>query len=118
MSRKFFAVNRETGERWMPNPRSGKQYLVMYDSGYLAVITEGGYYGIEIKPLDNKVWRKVLQGEETIPPSKPTTNTKVPCKACEGTGGRMEIVDHDADYNSVWERSACSRCNGIGYTIS
>lgn len=61
MSRKFYAVNRETGEKWS-SKKDCKEYLVMYDSGYLAVVTEDFY--THVSPLDPKVWKKVLQGEE------------------------------------------------------
>lgn len=74
MSRKFYAVDRETGERWVPKKLSNysKQYLVMYDSGYLAVVTEheeGSY----IISLDPKKWAKVMQGD-TPPEPKKSTN--------------------------------------------
>lgn len=56
MSKKFYAEHRVTGERW--KPENGKrQYLVMYDSGYLAVITEDFY--TYIQPLDVATWEKV-----------------------------------------------------------
>lgn len=58
MSKKFYAVDRVTGERWKPN-KGQKQYLVMYDSGYLAVVTEDFY--MHISPLDTKKWRKVVK---------------------------------------------------------
>lgn len=57
MSRKFHAEHRETGERWK-SESSTRQYLVMYDSGFLAVVTEDYY--TYINPLDNNVWRKVI----------------------------------------------------------
>ncbi len=53
MSKKFYAEDRVTGQRWEPE-RGKKQYLVMYDSGYLAVVTEDYY--TYIKPLDPKKW--------------------------------------------------------------
>lgn len=58
MSRKFYAVNRETGERWKPSEGSqyDKEYLVMYDSGYLAVVEEG-FYSQGITPLCHKTWK-------------------------------------------------------------
>ena len=61
MSKKFHAVNRETGERWKPkyNEKIGrKQYLVMYDSGYIGVVTEDFY--TYISPLDPREWKIVL----------------------------------------------------------
>ena len=57
MSRLFWAEHRVTGERWQPsNPNYDKEYLVMYDSGYLAVVLDDGWTTF-IKPLDNKVWK-------------------------------------------------------------
>lgn len=75
MSRKFYAVNRETGERWVPEKRGyyTKQYLVMYDSGFLAVVTEHED-GANIIALDPKKWSKVMQGE-TQPKPKNTNYT-------------------------------------------
>lgn len=58
MSKKFYAVNKQTGERWKPQ-REQKQYLVMYDSGYLAVVTVDFYTYIE--PLDTEEWDVVLK---------------------------------------------------------
>jgi len=60
MSKKFYAVHRETREKWKPK-KDTKQYLVMYDSGYLAVVTQDFYTFIE--PLDTREW-------ETIKPIK------------------------------------------------
>lgn len=56
MSKKFHAEHRVTGERWKPESNQ-RQYLVMYDSGRLAVITEDYY--TYIQPLDVTVWKKV-----------------------------------------------------------
>lgn len=58
MSRKFYAVNRETGERWKSDP-SYNEYLVMYDSEYLAVVTDTFY--MTMRPLDPKIWKKVVK---------------------------------------------------------
>lgn len=66
MSRKFWAINRATGERWKPEIKSSgvHQYLVMYDSGYLAVVTEDFY--TYITPLDAKEWEvKTREYEST-----------------------------------------------------
>ena len=57
MSRKFYAINRETGERWKPEKE--KQYLVMYDSGYLAVVTEDFY--TYINPLNTAIWKTIIK---------------------------------------------------------
>ena len=49
MSRLFYAVNRETGERWQPPTSEQKffsgtdivhEYLMMYDTGTIAVVSE------------------------------------------------------------------------------
>lgn len=58
MAKKFYAVNRKTGEKWK-RPVGQREYLVMYDSGYLAVVSEGDYY-MSITPLDPKIWEKVM----------------------------------------------------------
>ena len=66
MSRKFYAVNRLSGESWKPNPhlsKKDKEFLVMYDSGYLAVVWVS-LWETSINPLDPKIWEKVLQGED------------------------------------------------------
>lgn len=64
MSRKFYAINRETGKRWYPDhTKDRNQYLMMYDSGYLAVVTEDFYQ--YISPLDHKEW-KVIHREEGL----------------------------------------------------
>ena len=63
MSKKFWAENRVTGEKWKPQP--GKvQYPVMYDSGYLAVVSEDFYQYIQ--PLDCKTWRLVSKAKREI----------------------------------------------------
>lgn len=64
MSKKFYAVNRETGEKWKPVKSVGweqspHQYLVMFDSGYLAVVTQDFYS--HITPLDPKIWQTVIK---------------------------------------------------------
>jgi hypothetical protein len=56
MSKKFHAIHRLTNERWT-SKKDVHQYLVMYDSGYLAVVTTDFYTTIE--PLDPKTWRVV-----------------------------------------------------------
>lgn len=56
MSKKFHAENRKTGERWTPK-KGTKQYLVMYDSGYLGQVTEDYYQ--YLVPLDPAVWKVV-----------------------------------------------------------
>jgi len=65
MSRKFYAVNRHTGERWKPNPRQekGDNFLIMCDSGFLVEATFIPWNGFILKPLDPKIWKKVMQRE-------------------------------------------------------
>ena len=54
MSKKFYAINKETGERFVSNKH---HYLIMYDSGYCGVVeTQDGYY-TSVSPLDTRVWR-------------------------------------------------------------
>jgi hypothetical protein len=59
MSKKFYAVNRNTGNKWKPNHRGN--CLGMYDSGYLAEVDESDPYTVVITKLDTKVWRKVVK---------------------------------------------------------
>lgn len=64
MSSKFYAVNRESGKRWTPDPfktaHGIHQYLVMYDSGYLAVVERDFY--THITPLKPQDWEVVVKG--------------------------------------------------------
>ena len=60
VSTKFYAVNKESGERWRSSEHE-KQFLVMYDSGYLGVVTKIPWNGSDIKPLDTKVWSVVIK---------------------------------------------------------
>lgn len=66
MSKKFWAVNRATGEKWRPNKKDGffRQYLVMYDSGYLAVVTEDFY--THIQPLNASEWGVKTREHESV----------------------------------------------------
>lgn len=60
MSKKFYAVNRTTGERW--KPRKGiNEFLVMYDSGYLAVATYYDWEGYAISPLNQQEWQCITK---------------------------------------------------------
>lgn len=69
MSRKFHAVNRKTGQRWSVQDwlnrkgvaKPAHAYIVMYDSGYLAVVEEHDCYGgVSIQPLDPSEWETVV----------------------------------------------------------
>lgn len=62
MSKKFYATHRETGEKWKSR-KDVHQYLVMYDSGYLAVVTDRPYY-MYIEPLDPKIWEIKFKTEK------------------------------------------------------
>lgn len=57
MSTKFFAVHRESGERWQSRSDK-KQYLIMYDSGGIGVVTEDFY--TYIQPLGPE-WKPVFK---------------------------------------------------------
>ncbi len=60
MAKKFWAEDRETGKRWKGTE---KEYLVMYDSGFLAVVWDAGWE-CSITPLDTKKWKLVKRGKE------------------------------------------------------
>lgn len=57
MSKKFYAKNRHTGERWKPTKQGG--FLVMYDSGYLAEVSSDFYTFIE--PLNPAIWKTIVK---------------------------------------------------------
>jgi hypothetical protein len=59
MSKLFYAVNRQTGERWKPNKRYREEHLFMYDSGYLGVCSYDGFYKHTTK-LCTKTWKVVF----------------------------------------------------------
>lgn len=65
MSKVFYAVNKVTGERWDAKrdaPRYVDQaFLVMYDSGYLAMATLHHYEGYSLTPLSSEVWETVVK---------------------------------------------------------
>jgi len=63
MSKKFYAVNRETGERWQPDNHLQEEFLVMYDSGYLAVVTGTKWSAPSVRSLDPKKWKTVVKTE-------------------------------------------------------
>lgn len=60
MSKKFYAVNRRTGERWKPDPSvDGRQFLMLYDSGYAASVLENFY--TYVTPLNPNEWEVVIK---------------------------------------------------------
>ena len=63
MATKFYAINRQTKERWKRNKRykKGKQFLMMFDSGYLAVVSNNDWEGMSVIPLDPKIWKTVIK---------------------------------------------------------
>ena len=63
MSKKFYAVNRETGKKWEPKTGMEKEFLVMYDSGYLGVVRDDGYLQY-VTPLDIRLWKTVIKLED------------------------------------------------------
>ncbi len=58
MSKVFHAINKETAEMWKPESNK-KQWLMMYDSGYLAVVEQDFY--TYVTPLDTKIWKTVVK---------------------------------------------------------
>lgn len=63
MAKRFWAESRITGKKWEPDKsKTYPQFLMMYDSGYLAVVTEG-YYNTLVEPLNPTLW-KVVWGEK------------------------------------------------------
>ena len=68
MSKKFYAINPKTGERWKSN---GNNFLIMYDTGNLAVVTQEWY--TEVTPLDTKIWKTEIKSN-ILPVRKITDN--------------------------------------------
>ena len=61
MSSKFYAVNRETDEKWVsPVSTFYKEYLILYDSGGLGIVNDDGFYQ-SVTALDMKVWKLVFK---------------------------------------------------------
>lgn len=55
MSKMFTAINRKTGEEWKAKIKG--DFLMMYDSGYLAECHDHGRDGVWVTPLDQKEWK-------------------------------------------------------------
>lgn len=51
MSKKWKAINKVTGEPWKPSS-DRHQFLVMDNTGFIAVATDYGYDGYYFEPLD------------------------------------------------------------------
>ena len=62
MSKKFYAVHRETGEKWKPAQKL--HFPVMYDTGYFAECKYYSYAGYSITPLDMSVWKIVWKRKD------------------------------------------------------
>lgn len=67
MSKVFYAVNRETGERWEPTKigmgcfgDAKRSFLMMYVTGFLAEVVVNGY-DVDITLLDRTVWKLVVK---------------------------------------------------------
>ena len=111
MSNKFYAT--DGYEYWKPDPAYKEQKLALLEDGTLAVLTNMMKEGWTVTKLDTRYEYTEIA---------PTTETKeevekVSCPTCSGSGEVMEIVDHDHDYNSVWETRQCWRCHGTGQII-
>jgi hypothetical protein len=101
MSKKLYATN--GFKYWKADPKYKNQVLAMLEEGRLVVLTnrmsEGwsiddlpkGFYYTEKEPTEEQLDKKVVEKEK--------------CFHCGGKGRTSRIVDHDADYNSVWEKS-------------
>lgn len=110
MSKQFYATNGV--KYWKPNPAYKEQKLAMLADGTLVVLTNLLKEGWDIRELS-----KEFKYTETPSTEKEVKVEKEQCPVCRGTGQTMEIVDHDENYNSVWEDRQCDRCNGTGYII-
>jgi len=111
MMTKFWAKDKITGEYWKPNPMYNKEVLAENSDGELIVLTDMMREGWSISSLKNHEKTTIAPTEKAIEVEK------VKCPTCDGSGETMEIVDHDIDYNSVWESRQCWRCNGTGKVI-
>lgn len=60
MSKRWKVVNKQTGEPWMPDSSiTQKQFLMLFDSGFPAVVTDYGWDGYHVLSLDPKQWKVV-----------------------------------------------------------
>ena len=108
---KFWAVHQHDRTYWQPDPAYKAQRLIILDDGTIAVLTD----------MVREGWRLSLLPEylkTDVPPTEvePAAVMKE-CPCCRGSGETMEIVDHDEEYNSVWDRVQCSKCNGTGRVV-
>lgn len=60
MSKCWKVVNTRTGEQWVPDSSiKQKQFLMLFDSGFPAVVTDHGWDGYHVLALDPKQWKVV-----------------------------------------------------------
>lgn len=122
MSKKFYAVHRQTGQRWKPNPKYTQNYLIMFDSGALAEVIVNKYRGTSIIPLSSDYLR-VMQG--SLDSQHPPVADKggsipeyVPCPRCEGSGKVPDIHGGSLDgYNTCAYDTECPVCDGNGKVL-
>lgn len=62
MSKKWRVIEKETGLPWKSEEKDRHQFLVMYDSGYVAVVTDAGWDGHYFDKLDMKKYKIVMKG--------------------------------------------------------
>lgn len=108
---KFWAKNKLTKEYWNADPAYRNQILAQDSNGQLIVLTDMHRENWSISYLENYEIT-TIEPTETIKEVE-----KIECPTCRGSGKVMEIVDHDADCNSVWDHRQCWRCHGTGKII-
>ena len=60
MSKKWKAINKVTGEPWKPSS-DRHQFLVMYDTGFVAVVTDAEWDGHWFDPLCRETYEIVFK---------------------------------------------------------
>ena len=122
MSKKFYAVNRDTHERWKPNPKYTQNYLILFDSGALAEVIVNKYRGTQIRPLPAEFVR-VIQGplDSQHPPVvdkggfTPSFET---CPRCHGEGKVPDLYSGTlSEYSSCAYDMECPVCEGNGKVV-
>lgn len=111
MSKKYYATNGR--DYWKPNPAYKEERLALLDNGQLVILTNMVRDGWVIFKLPEEYIYTEIPPENEVEEKV----EKIECINCSGTGETMQIVDHDADYNSVWATCQCDRCNGTGLII-
>lgn len=111
MSKRFYIKNGD--EYWKPNPAYREQKLAMLGDGKIVILTDMVKEGWKISAIPEGY----KYTEKRPPENNEPVVEKEKCKVCSGSGQTMQIVDHDEDYNSVWEDCQCWKCNGTGYIV-